>query len=74
MLHSVHQINHLDLGQKIGLKLMVSNVERIIPKAKFNFKVKMLKLTLCDYSDTYIMVKGTILVENTATASTSAKK
>ena len=49
-------------------------MDRITQKAKLNFKVKMLKLTLCDYSDTYIMVKGTILVENTATASAAAKK
>ena len=47
----MHQIKHLDLGQKIELKLMMSHVDHIKPKGKLNFKLEMLKLTLCDYSD-----------------------
>ena len=31
------------------------------------FKTSMLRLSLCDYSDAYIRVKGTITVTNTAT-------
>ena len=30
-----------------------------------NFKTTMIKLSLCDYSDAYILVKGTITVPNT---------
>ena len=32
----------------------------------------MLKLCQCDYSDAYILVKGTIIVENTATVEADA--
>ena len=32
----------------------------------------MLKSCQCDYSDTYILVKGTIIVENTATVEADA--
>ena len=32
----------------------------------------MLKSSLCDYSDAYILVKETIIVNNTATADTNA--
>ena len=42
------------------------------------FKTSMLKLSLCDYSDTYIHVNGTITVPNRAAgeaaANTSNKK
>ena len=33
----------------------------------------MLKSSLCDYSDAYILVKGTITVDNTAAAGADAK-
>ena len=36
------------------------------------FKTTMLKSSLCDYSDGYILVKGTITVNNTAVADTAA--
>ena len=32
------------------------------------FKTTMLKSSLCDYNDAYILVKGTISVNNTAAA------
>ena len=34
----------------------------------------MLKSSLCDYSDAYILVKGTITVPNTAAADADANK
>ena len=34
--------------------------------SQIKFKTTMLKSTLCDYSDAYILVKGTITVNNTA--------
>ena len=34
--------------------------------SQIKFKTKMLKSSLCDYSDAYIIVKGTITVINTA--------
>ena len=33
---------------------------------QINFKTSMLRSSLCDYSDTYILVKGNITVNNTA--------
>ena len=35
--------------------------------SQIKFKTTMLKSSLCDYSDTYILVKGTIIVNNTRT-------
>ena len=37
--------------------------------SQIKFKTTMLKSSLCDYSDAYILVKGTISVNNTAAAS-----
>ena len=35
---------------------------------KLNFKTSMLRLSLCDYSDEYILVKETIIVPKTGTS------
>ena len=40
--------------------------------SQVKFKTKMLKSSLCDYSDAYILVKGTITVNNTAAAGAAA--
>ena len=40
--------------------------------SQINFKTTMLKSSLCDYSDAYILVKGTISVNNTAAQGTAA--
>ena len=39
---------------------------------QIKFKTTMLKSSLCDYSDAYILVKGTITVSNTAAADANA--
>ena len=39
--------------------------------SQIKFKSTMLKSSLCDYSDAYILVKGTISVNNTAAAGTA---
>ena len=36
--------------------------------SQIKFKTSMLKQSLCDYSDAYILVSGTMTVENTGTA------
>ena len=41
-------------------------------KRQIKFKTTMLKSSLCDYSDAYILVKGTINVNNTAAADADA--
>ena len=40
--------------------------------SQIKFKTTMLKSSLCDYSDAYILVKGTIIVNNTAAADADA--
>ena len=40
--------------------------------SQIKFKTTMLKSSLCDYSDAYIIVKGTITVNNTAAADADA--
>ena len=40
--------------------------------SQIKFKTAMLKSSLCNYSDTYILVKGTITFNNTATANAEA--
>ena len=40
---------------------------------QIKFKTTMLKSSLCDYSDAYILVKGTISVNNAAVAAVTIK-
>ena len=40
--------------------------------SQIKFKTTILKSSLCDYSDAYILVKGTISVNNTAAQGTAA--
>ena len=40
--------------------------------SQIKFKTTMLKASLCDYSDAYILVKGTITVNNTSAAGAAA--
>ena len=40
--------------------------------SKIKFKTTMLKSSLCDYSDAYILVKGTISINNTAAQGAAA--
>ena len=42
------------------------------PNKQIKFKTSMLRSSLCDYSDAYILVKGNIAVNNTAAASADA--
>ena len=40
--------------------------------SQIKFKITMLKSSLCDYTDAYILVKRTITVDNTAAADADA--
>ena len=42
------------------------------PNKQIRFKTAMLRSSLCDYSDAYILVKGNITVNNTAADDASA--
>ena len=46
--------------------------EHIMFNSQIKFKTAMLKSSLCDYNDAYILVKGTITVNNTAAADADA--
>ena len=46
--------------------------EKQITNSQIKFKTSMLKSSLCNYSDAYILVKGTITVTNTAATTTAA--
>ena len=64
----MHQISPVNLKQKIGLKSRGTYGVN----SQIKFKTTMLKSSLCDYSDVYILVKGTITVNNTAPADADA--
>ena len=53
--------NHLNLEWKIGLNQMMIKVG-IYNTKNIKYKTTMLKSSLWDYSDVYILVKGTITV------------
>ena len=42
--------------------------------SQIKLKTAMLRSSLCDYSDTYILVKGTIAVNNTAAADANSNE
>ena len=42
------------------------------PNKQIKYKTSMLRSSLCDYSDAYILVKGNIAVNNTAAAGAAA--
>ena len=44
------------------------------PNKQIRFKNAILRSSLCDYSDAYILVKGNILVNNNAGANNIGKK
>ena len=44
------------------------------PNKQTRFKTAMLRSSLCDHSNAYILVKGNITVNNTAAANNTGKK
>ena len=44
------------------------------PNKQIRFKTSMLRSSLCDYSDAYILVKGNIWVNNTGIAATRTNR
>ena len=73
-------INLLDNTSNQPSKFRTKNCAEINDESKgayntnsqIKFKTTMLKFSLCDYSDAYILVKGTITVPNTAAADAKA--
>ena len=67
-------INLLDNTQNQPTKFRTKNRVEINDDRRYNtnshikFKTPMLKSSLCDYSDAYLLVSGTVTVPNTETA------
>ena len=68
----MNQINHLNLEQEIELKKKDEERGLYSPNKQIKFKTAMLRSSLCDYSDAYILVKGNITVNNTAAGGAAA--
>ena len=76
----IQRINYINLEQNIVLKqmmnlgehimMMIMKIMKIIIMIKF--KTAMIKSNLCDCSDAYILVKGTITFPNMAAAAAAA--
>ena len=74
-------INLLDDATNQPSKFITRNWVEINDESKrrydnsnIRFKTTTIRSSLCDYSDTYILVKGTIAVPNTAAANKSINK
>ena len=61
-------MNQLHLEQKIGFEINDESRGTYNTNSQIRFKTSMLRTSLCDYSDVYILAKGTITVANTAAA------
>ena len=62
----MNQLNHVNLEQEIGLKKNHEERGTYSPNKQIKFKTTLLRCSLCDYNDAYILVKGNIAVSNTA--------
>ena len=58
MITLLDQFHHLDLDQKIRLDINDDSRGSYNTNSKVKFKTLMLKSSLCDYSDVYILAKG----------------
>ena len=58
----MHRINHLHLEQKLGLKINDESRRGYTTGSDIKFKTTMLRSSLCDYADAYILVKGIITI------------
>ena len=64
----MHQINHLNSEQKKWVVINGESWGTCSTNNQIKFKTTILKSRFCDYSDAYILVKGTTAVQNTAAA------
>ena len=58
----MHRINHLNLEQKLGLKINDESRRGYTTGSDIKFKTTMLSSSLGDYADAYILVKETITI------------
>ena len=62
----MHQINQVNLEQKNESKWIMIHVERTTLIVKLLKNTSMLRSSLFDYSDAYIIVKGAVLIQRVA--------
>ena len=62
----MHQINHFRIKNWVEINDESRGI--YIVNRQIGFKTLMLRYSLCDYSDSYILVKGNISVNKTAAA------
>ena len=76
-MYDLHSLHGQFSGQKLRLKKFRAKTQIEInddaretcnTNSQIKFKTFMLRSSLCDYSDVYILVKGTIIVTNTGIA------
>ena len=63
----IQQINHLNLEQELGLEINDESKGKY-DNSSIRFKTSMIRSSICEYIDAYILVTGTITVPNTAAA------
>ena len=68
----MHQISLLSFEINDWVEINDESRRSYNVNSQIKFKTKMLKSSLCDYSDAYIPVKGTITVNNAAAADADA--
>ena len=61
----MHRITHLCLRQKNWVELNDESRGTYNKDNQVRFKISLLRPSLCDYSDAYILLKGTITVTPT---------
>ena len=71
-LQVIQQINQLSLEQKNWVEINDESRGMYSLNSQFRFKISILRPSLCDYSDAYILAKGTITVANTAATEADA--
>ena len=67
-----HQVNLVKFKTKNWVEVNDESRGTYNFNSQIKFKTSMLKSSFCDYSDAYILVKGTITVNNTAAACADA--
>ena len=71
-LQVIQQINQLSLEQKNWVEINDESRGMYSLNSQFRFKISILRPSLFDYSDAYILAKGTITVANTAATEADA--
>ena len=70
----MHQINHLNLGQKNYVEINDNSHGTYKINSQIEFKNSMLKSSLCDYNDADVHFKGTIRAPNTEAAAAAGNQ